>query len=104
MLQMSLGCTGSATSYTSRWSMKPWIMTMEPLPAPGQSTLSGAGVGSGGAGMGLGASRLGIGLGLACTGFGECDRAAIEPGEAPIPHALRHNMRATPTSLPILKG
>src|SRR6266853_2133953 len=106
MLQTRFGYTGSDTSYSRRWSAKLWIMTMELLPALGQSTLSGAGDGSGGVGMGLGATwvGLGLGLGLACTGLGDCDRAASEPGEAPIPHALRHRMRATPASLPTLKG
>jgi hypothetical protein len=84
-------------------------MTMELLPEPGQSIFSGAGVGSGGVGvgMGLGATGLGatgLGVGVACAGLRDEDRAAIEPGEAPIAHALRHKMRATPASLPTLKG
>jgi hypothetical protein len=68
---------------------------MEPLPAPGQPNLSGAGVGSGAVGVGLGATGLGLGLGFACTGLGECDRAAIDPGEAPTLQALESKSSAT---------
>lgn len=69
-------------------------MTIELLPAPGQSTFRGTGVGPAVIGVGVGLTWIGLGLGLACIGLGGADRAAIEPGEAPTLQALKSTSTA----------
>jgi hypothetical protein len=74
-------------------------MTIELPPAPGQSTLSGAGEGSVGV---VGLASTGLALGVACTGVGDADRAASEPGEAPTLQALKTAISAkSPANRPI---
>jgi hypothetical protein len=73
---------------------------MELLPEPGQSTFSGAGGGVGSATVGVGLTSTGLGLALALVGLGDCDLAAIEPGEAPMLHALTSTSNAARRARP----